>query len=249
MTGSDNHPRVLPVRNGFAGMLAALLLGTPLLGCESAPGRDTPVRPRAFAIDNIAKADVDMVAEINVQHSMDYLRELARKLYVRNPNQLLRSGFTTREQALKVLFQQGAAARFTGLQGSRSSTAIALAFDERYVGDRVAAYIYGLSTMLIDGYGGKSTFYISDTLDPQKLYYLARNIEIAFWKLGHDRNGKGELYLLSNSLDGSGDLSFERIAGKLIGLQDHMAQVVADSSNRQIKNVIQGVASAVFFPI
>jgi hypothetical protein len=32
-------------------------------------------------------------------------------------------------------------------------------------------------------------------------------------------------------------------------LQDYMAQVVADSSNRQIKNIIQSVASAVFFPI
>jgi hypothetical protein len=86
-------------------------------------------------------------------------------------------------------------------------------------------------------------------LDPQKLHYLARNFEIAFWKLGHDREASGELFLLSNALDGSGDLSFERLAGKLIGLQDHMAQVVADTTNRRIKNVIQTVASAVFFPI
>ena len=86
-------------------------------------------------------------------------------------------------------------------------------------------------------------------LDPQKLHYLARNYEIAFWKLEHDHDPRGRLYLFSNSLEGSGDLSFERLAGKLIALQDYMAQVVADSGNRRIKNVIQSVASAVFFPI
>jgi len=32
-------------------------------------------------------------------------------------------------------------------------------------------------------------------------------------------------------------------------VQDLMAKVVADGSNRQIKNVIQRVTSAVFFPI
>ena len=135
------------------------------------------------------------------------------------------------------------------LRGRRSTVALALAFDETYPGDRVAAFIVGMRTMLLDAYDGKSRFYVHDMLDPQKLYYLARNFEIAFWKLGHDRNIDGSLFLLSNSLDGTGDLSFERIAGKLIGLQDHMAQVVADSTNRQIKNVVQGVAQAVFFPI
>ena len=39
------------------------------------------------------------------------------------------------------------------------------------------------------------------------------------------------------------------LAGKLVALQDLMAKVVADGSNRQIKNVIQRVTSAVFFPI
>jgi len=41
----------------------------------------------------------------------------------------------------------------------------------------------------------------------------------------------------------------ERLVGKLVALQDHFAQIVADTSNRRSKNVIQSVASAVFFPI
>ncbi|MDJ0740553.1 MAG: hypothetical protein QNJ91_12605 [Gammaproteobacteria bacterium] len=207
------------------------------------------MQPRGFEIADLAKADVDMVAEINVRHSERYLRELARKLYVRNPNQLRRSGYASRDQALRDLLDRERGRFDRDLRGRRSIDALALAFDADYPGDRVAAFVVGMRTMLRDGYGGKQRFYLHDSLDPQKLYYLARNFEIAFWKLGHDRDPDGRLFLLSNSLAGSGDLSFERIAGKLIGLQDHMAQVVADSTNRQIKNVLQSVASAVFFPI
>jgi hypothetical protein len=138
---------------------------------------------------------------------------------------------------------------YPGLGGKRSAQAIALAFDESYAGDRVAAFIFGMHSMLLDAYDGKHEFYVIDVLDPQKLYYLARNFETAFWKLRHDRDGYGQVFLLSNSLAGEGNLSFERLAGKLIALQDLMAKVVADGSNRQIKNVIQRVTSAVFFPI
>ena len=229
--------------------LFMLFVVVALSACSVPPGRDAPVQSREFGIDDLAKADIDMVAEVNVRHSLDYLGELARKLYVRNPNQLRRSGYPTREAALRDLVERQRGLYERDLRGRRSTVAIALAFDETYPGDRVAAFVVGMRTMLLDGYDGKSRFYVHDMLDPQRLYYLARNFEIAFWKLGHDRDVDGSLFLLSNSLDGSGDLSFERIAGKLIGLQDHMAQVVADSTNRQIKNVVQGVAQAVFFPI
>ena len=151
--------------------------------------------------------------------------------------------------ALDALFGPRRHASYPGLRGKRSAQAIGLAFDEGFDGDRVGAFIEGMLTMLADGYDGKEAFYIYDILDPQKIYYLARNFEIAFWKLRNDRDGDGQLFLLSNSTNGGGNLSFERLAGKLIALQDLMAKVVADSSNRQIKNVIQRVTSVVFFPI
>jgi len=37
--------------------------------------------------------------------------------------------------------------------------------------------------------------------------------------------------------------------GKLIATQDLSAQIVADSTNRTIKNVLQGVARYVFLPL
>jgi hypothetical protein len=52
-----------------------------------------------------------------------------------------------------------------------------------------------------------------------KLYNSARNMEVAVWKLGHDRNAAGELLLLSNELDPANrNLSFEREFGRVMGL-------------------------------
>lgn len=220
-----------------------------LMGCQQRPARNQPVQAKDFDISAVGKSDGDMMAEINVRHSLQYLREYARKLYVRNPNQLQRGRYADREAALNALFGPRRLTYYPGLNGKRSAEAIGLAFDDEFYGDRVAALIEGLRTMLMDAYDGKDAFYLFDVLDPQKLYYLARNFEIAFWKLRHDRDSSGRLFLLSNSLQGNGNLSFERLAGKLIASQDLMAKVVADGSNRQIKNVIQRVTSAVFFPI
>lgn len=229
-------------------VVAALLIGV-VAGCQTAPEPGQAVKPRQFGLGDIAKGDIDLVAEISVQQSLAYLRELARKLYVRNPRELQRGGDRTRSEALQALFGPARPAHLPELQGLRSDKAINLAFDDGFAGDRVAAFIEGMRSMLLDAYGGKREFYLYDSLDPQRLHYLARNFEIAFWKLAHDRDARGGLFLLSDSLAGSGDLSYARLAGKLIGLQDHLAQVVADKTNRQIKNVIQAVASAVFFPI
>ena len=233
-----------------ARLLTVVLCLVAMLGCQPYYGRSSPDVPAdGFHVRDIAKADVDMVAEITVEQSLKYLRELARKLYVRNPNQLWRGGHVTREKALYALFGQRRPTYYPGLGGRRSAAAIHYAFDLGYTGDRVAAFIEGMRTMLLDAYEGKRSFYLHDSLDPQKLHYLARNFEIAFWQLDQKTDGEGRLLLLSNDLAGPGDLSFERLAGKLIALQDHMASVIADTSNRQIKNVIQSMASAVFFPI
>lgn len=230
-------------------ILLVVIAAVTLPACQTNGSRDGPVQGREFELDDIAKADVDMVAEVNVEQSLDYLHELTRKLYVRNPNQLGRGGHGSREAALAVLFGPRRLDRISGLGGRRAADAISLAFEPDFSGDRVQAFAYGMRTMLLDAYGGDTELYLHEMLDPQTLHYLARNFEIAFWKLKRDRDASGRLLLLSNALDGDGDLSFERLGGKLIGLQDLMAQVVADVTNRQIKNVIQGVASAVFFPI
>lgn len=228
-----------------------LLLAVMLAGCQTQPAADDPVQPREFSLRDVAKGDVDMVAEVSQRQAGQYLRELAIKLYKRNPDQLKAAGAASGNL-------EEAAARLTqsrldlpGLQGKRGAEAISLAFNSDYAGDRVAAFVYGLHSMMVDAYGGEGEFFLSSEFDPQKLYYLARNFEIAAWRLRNERGRDGNIMLLSSGADSKGvfNHSFERLFGKLIALHDHLAYVIADTTNRRIKNVIQGVASAVFFPI
>ena len=90
-----------------------------------------------------------------------------------------------------------------------------------------------------------------DSVDPQKLYNCARNLEIAMWKLSNDRDSKGELFLMSNSSadEEISNLSYERLFGKLIATQDNMAIILANKKQRGIKKIIQNMATAVFLPI
>lgn len=232
----------------FNGLLILLLLA----GCQTDASRDVPLRSSDFRIDDVAKGDIDLVAEVTVRQSRDYLRSLAEKLYRRNPAELRRGRPHADIDAVvsQLLAQPGRVLR-TQWQGKRSADLITLAFEADYPGDRVAALVYGLRSMLADAYGGEGGFYLSHQYDPQKIYYLARNVEIAAWRLKSKRDAGGRLYLLSTGQDAQGvvNTSFDRLIGKLIALQDHFAQIVADTSNRRIKNVIQSVASAVFFPI
>jgi hypothetical protein len=125
-----------------------------------------------------------------------------------------------------------------------------LAFSETYTGDRVAALIFGLLTMVDAAFEHKEEFYVLDSLDERKLFNCARNMDIAVWKLGHDRNAAGELYLFSNELDPENrNLSFERQFGRLMGLLDFMAVVVADRNGRGASRLAHAVATSVFLPV
>jgi hypothetical protein len=91
-----------------------------------------------------------------------------------------------------------------------------------------------------------------DSLDPQKLYNSARNLEIAVWKLANARDAEGNLLLLSNEIANPqqpANLSFEREFGKMIGNLDLLSTMIADRGNRNIVYVTHSVATAVFLPV
>ncbi|MFK5895232.1 MAG: hypothetical protein QM504_18620 [Pseudomonadota bacterium] len=233
--------------NKFTLLLILFLLSA----CQTQTSKELELKKSEFQIDDVVKADIDMFADVLIQQSMDYLQLLARKLYLRNPNQLRRAHINNIDQAVARLFVTKWPEALPELGDKRSVASIQLAFDETFEGDRVAALVDGLRGMLLDAYGGKTKFHLYDSFYPQKIYNLARNFEVAFWKLGHDRDLNGKLFLLSNSTDTSLilNLSFERLYGKLIALHDQMAIVIANTTNRYIKNVIQSVATMVFLPI
>lgn len=233
---------------------SVILAATLLTSCgATAPRQDAkraaPGAPE-LRVSSLGKTDIDSVAEIHQQESLGHLRILMEKLYRLNPREWKKSGQASVEQAVIRAFDSGADWDFPELNGKRGADCFYLAFQEGYQGDRVLAFIAGLSTMIMSSYNDKTSFYVLDELDSQKLYNSARNVEIAVWKLSNTRDSRGELFLVSNRLEGgSQNLSFEREFGKLIAQQDTLARIVAQKTNRSIVRALQSVASLVFLPI
>ena len=222
----------------------------PLAITIAACSTSYPDRPTShFHLRDVAKTDIDRVAEIHLQETMLHLRALMEKLYRRNPKEWRKNSVPSMESIVARVFEQRNFA-FSDLGSRRGAQAIMLAFDEDYPGDRVAAYIVGLATMTMSAYDGKTEFFVLDEIDPQKLYNCARNVEIAVWKLANARDSRNDLFLLSNESDGAvKNLSFEREFGKIIAELDTMARIVSTQNNRSIVRVLQNVATAVFLPI
>ncbi len=229
-------------------VLCSLLM---LAACNKEIVRENKPVTKSNAVSQIAKSDIDNVLDVHIKQSQALLRELMTKLYKRNPRELKKSELTLIEEQLVRLFDLEHSWDFPELKGKYDVELIKLTFKEEYQGDRVFAFVSGLMSMIMKSYNYQSEFYLFDTVEPQKLYNCARNIEIAVWKLSHNVNSSGEPFLYSNSLpnEGVANLSYERLFGKLIATQDNITTIMADKKNRTVKTVIQRMATAVFLPI
>jgi hypothetical protein len=211
--------------------------------------RPAPLEP-GFRASDLAKSDIDAVAEVQAGEALASARLVMEKLYRRNPREWRKGNFASADAALARAYDPQRQFVFPELDSVRGSDAIVLALRPDYHGDRVFAFGVGLASMIFLAYNGKTRFYVTDSLDAQKLYNSARNVEIAAWKLANARDNRGELLLVSNDMAGDApNLSFEREFGKIIAYQDVMAQIAAQRTNRTIRRVVQTLATAVFLPI
>lgn len=210
-------------------------------GCA---GGKQSVKGRAFEFSSVIKSDIDLVTETHQRMVFAALKELAVKLYKRNPREWKKEGHASIEKSVAPITTYP----FPKVNNKTSINAIRLAFDQKYEGDRVKAFIVGLESMVLDSYDGHRSVYFYNALEAQKLYDSARNIELASWLLRTKYDSNNQLFLLSTGEKDELNLSFERLFGKIINAQDMMAQIMADRTHRQIKGAIQSVAR-VFIPI
>ncbi len=235
-------------RQAFSRLPGWLVIVLFLSGCAASP-EDGPSR-KSFDVKSFVKTDIDTVLEFHVDNMRSMLRNLMVKLYKRNPREMAKSEYDTIDANLERLFSRTEDFSFPGLRDRQGAEAVYLALDEDYTGDRVFAFVAGLTGMVMAAYEYQTEFYMFDTVDPQKLYNSARNIEIAVWKIEHDRNKDGQRFLPTNSRsDEVRNLSYERLFGKLIATQDNIALIMADKQNRIIRKAVQNMATAVFLPI
>lgn len=226
----------------LANFLAVLVL-VPLLlaGCAT----------ESRFLRNLAKTDIDFVADAHLREMNRLLQTLLVKLYKRNPRELQKSSGVSIEQRQRQIFSTPGRLIFAELNNRQGTEAMELAFDPDFSGDRVFAVMVGLTGMVRSSYNWKEELFLPDALDPQQLFDSARNIEILAWRLGNRRDVRGELLLLTNSCDGEEDnLSFERHYGKMVAVQDMLAFIVAGKVDRGISRMAQGaLSSAVFMPM
>ncbi|MES2546964.1 MAG: hypothetical protein V4575_04600 [Pseudomonadota bacterium] len=225
-----------------------------LSACVANPStldKQIPQRSDRSSANQLVKNDFDRMADVELAENTQSLRVLMTKLYKRNPQQLAKSTSDPAEKMVDWVFEGESQHQFQfkEIDNKQGTDAIFLAFDANYQGDRVLPFIVGLQTMLLKAHGNKKYFYLTDTINPQSIYNVARNIEIAAWKLSTSRDSYGNLYLVTNELSGADrNLSFEREFGKMIGRTDLYAISLAEKSQRLISRIMQSIATAAFLP-
>jgi len=225
----------------FLRLLVPFLLFSSLLltGCRN------PVDSSMF--DSLAKTDVDMIADSSLRELNRLMGELLVKLYKRNPSQLDHAPGMSVGQRQVQIFDTSGRLSFAELGYRQGTDALNLAFDPLFKGDRVFALMAGMVGMVRSSYDWQEEQFMLDSLDEQLLFNSARNIEVIAWRLSNSRDAGGKLLLLSNSQPGEEEnLSYERIFGKMIAIQDMMAFTVVGKWERGFNSVLQ---KAVFFPM
>lgn len=225
-----------------------------LAGCAQTTDTARTVGSSAPTFDpkQIAKSDIDRVADAHRRAIFVSVRVLAEKLYRRNPREWKKGGHASVEIALDRLLDPRTGWRLPAAGGRRGTDAILLALQVDFEGDRVAVFIAGMGGMLNSAFEEKTEFFMFDDLNAQKLYNSARNLEIAAWKLSNARDANGALLLVSNeTAQGTqpANLSFEREFGKMIGNLDILSVLLAEKGHRIIARVVQNLATAVFLPV
>lgn len=208
-----------------------------------------PQHGDSSSFNQFGKSDFDRMADVEMRENSQSLRVLMTKLYKRNPRELKKSTSGSTEDMVRWVFEGRQDWRFQAINNAQGTDAIQQAFKPEFQGDRVLSLIVGIQTMLIKAHGGKTEFFLTDSIDPQNVYNAARNVEIAVWKLSNARDETGQLYLLTNEINDTGrNLSFEREFGKIIGSLDLYALTLSEKLQRTLTRVAQTLATALFLP-
>lgn len=224
-----------------------LCMCAALAGCASAPTPHGEVKGVSTSGKEMAQSDTNRIATIGMRDNLDSLYLLMDKLYRRNPAEWKKTAASREDAVKRVRTAIEERQAWPGLQGQRDIKALSLALTPDFSGDRVAAFIYASSDMIITAHNGKTEFFLIDSLDAQHLYNAARNIEIAIWLMGSRRDASGKVLLVSDDISESArNLSFEREFGKIVGRLDLLAEFVTEKYRRAGITYVQSLVGGSF---
>ena len=227
--------------------LSTLLFG----GCSHQDGNNFISQMREGRPQEFLQTSVDRMATLAMRDNLDSLYLLMSKLYLRNPDELKKSGFldarTAGKQVRMAIEQQQP---LPTLGGKKDLAALSYAMSPEFLGDRVGAFIYAIGSMLVTAHGNRLEFYMTDVINPTFVSNAARNIEKATWILSQRQNKNGEPLLFSNEISEEGsNLSFAVEFGKIVARLDLLTQMLDERYRRIGLNYAQSLLFLNFLPV
>lgn len=234
--------------------LCLLLAGLSMLfvtGCSQQQGSDIVTQLREGTPQEFLQTSVDRMATLTMRDNLDSLYLLMSKLYLRNPDELKKSGFldaqTAGKQVRLAIEQQQP---LPTLGGKKDLAALSYAMSPQFLGDRVGAFIYAIGSMLVTAHGNRLEFYMTDAINPMFVNNAARNIEKATWILSQRQNKNGDPLLFSNEISEEGsNLSFAVEFGKIVARLDLLTQMLDERYRRIGLNYAQSLLFLNFLPV
>ncbi len=240
---------VVPTRRHC--LLLALLSMLFTSGCSQQQGRDIVSQFREGRPQEFLQTSVDRMATLAMRDNLESLYLLMGKLYLRNPQELKKSGFldarTAGKQVRLAIEQQQP---LPTLGGRKDLAALSYAMSPEFLGDRVGAFIYAIGSMLVTAHGNRLEFYMTDAINPTCVTNAARNIEKATWILSQRQTVDGQPLLFSNEISEEGsNLSFAVEFGKIVARLDLLTQMLDERYRRIGLNYAQSLLFLNFLPV
>jgi hypothetical protein len=232
-------------------LLLALIFMLFASGCSQQQGRDIAKQFGDSKPDELFQTSVDRMATLGMHDNLQSLYLLMNKLYLRNPNQWRQSGYLDAVTAAREIREAIENRQpLPALGERRDLAALSYSLSPEFRGDRVGAFIYAIGSMLITAHGGRTQFYVTDSIDPQFVNNAARNIEKATWLLSQRQNANGELLLFSNEISEEGsNVSFAVEFGKIVARLDLLTQILDERYRRIGLNYAQSLLLINFLPV
>ena len=220
-------------------------------GCSHQDGNGFFAQMRDGQPQEFMQTSVDRMATLAMRDNLNSLYRLMGKLYLRNPEELKKSGFLSISVAVKqVRLAVEQQQPLPVLGGRKDLAALSYAMSPEFRGDRVGAFIYAIGSMLVTAHGGRTQVYVTDSINPQFVSNAARNIEKATWLLSQRQDANGVLLLFSNEISEEGsNLSFAVEFGKIVARLDLLTQILDERYRRIGLNYAQSLLLMNFLPV
>jgi len=231
----------------------ALTLALALTGCKTDlfSTQDIPEE-----VKGIAKTSVDYALDAHLNATTEGLEELMRELYRLNPEELEKMPTATVDERVALVLPDRTydELRFGELNSHRGTEAMQLAFEPRFIGDRVFALMVGIVSQMRIAYNDKLEFFALNRLDSENLENFANNMEIVRVSLER-RTGpdgqpiirhEGDVELLESGLPKP---TPGQILDRLVGHQRVLVSITSGWRGRAHQAAVKTMGAVIMLPI